>query len=141
MANKTINELTQNPSITGAEELATEKSLLNYKNTYSELKTWVNENVVTDYTDAFTIPDGTNNATLTMTNAVDKNVTVTTTSFTNVGDGCELSSLLGAGFPIVVAFDANTELVDPNGVAVDAFNIKGLRRMNDVGGKVQIQLY
>ena len=98
------------------------------------------KHIVTDFTDAFTIPNGTNNATLTMTNAINKDVTITTTSFANVGDACELSSLLGVGYPIVVA-DTGVALVDPNGVASDSFNIKGLRRMNDVGGIVQIQLY
>jgi len=104
------------------------------------LDTKQNNHTVTDYTDAFTIPNGTNNATLTMTNAVDKNVTVTTISFSSVGDGCELSSLLGVGFPIVVA-GTDVELIDPDGIAIDTFNVKGLRRMNDVGGKVQIQMY
>ena len=98
------------------------------------------KHTVTDFTDAFTIPNGTNNATLTMTNAIDKDVTITTTSFANVGDACELSSLLGVGYPVVVA-DTGVSLVDPNSVASDSFNIKGLRRMNDIGGVVQIQLY
>ena len=53
---------------------------------------------------------------------------------------CELSSLLGVGYPIVVA-GTGVALVDPNSVASDSFNIKGLRRMNDVGGVIQIQLY
>ena len=98
------------------------------------------KHTVTDFTDAFTIPNGTNNATLTMTNAIDKDVTITATSFANVGDACELSSLLGVGYPIVVA-DTGVTLVDPNSVAPDAFNIKGLRRMNDLSGIVQIQVY
>ena len=98
------------------------------------------KHTVTDYTDAFTIPNGTNNATLTMTNAVNKDVTISTTSFANVGDACELSSLLGVGYPIVVA-GTGVALVDPNSVASDSFNIKGLRRMNDVSGVIQIQLY
>ena len=98
------------------------------------------KHTVTDFTDAFTIPNGTNNATLTMTNATDKDVTITATSFANVGDACELSSLLGVGYPIVVA-DTCVALVDPNSVAPDAFNIKGLRRMNDLSGIVQIQVY
>ena len=99
------------------------------------------KHTVTDYTDAFTIPNGTNNATLTMTNAIDKDVTVTATSFAKVGDSCIISNLLGAGFPIIVPFDANVELVDSDGIATDSFGRKGLERVNDVGGKVQIQLY
>jgi len=95
---------------------------------------------VFDYTDAFTIPDGTNNAILTLTNAVNKNVTVTATSFSRVGDGCMISNLLGAGFPIIVPFDSNVELVDTDGVAGADYGRKGLERVNDVGGKVQIQL-
>jgi len=98
------------------------------------------KHTVTDFTDAFTIPNDTNNATLTMTNAINKDVTITTTSFANIGDACELSSLLGVGYPIVVA-GTGVALVDPNVVASDLFNLKGLRRMNDVGGIVQIQLY
>ena len=111
----------------------------------TDLVTWSastdeDTHTVIDFTDAFTIPNGTNNSTLTMTNAIDKDVTITTTSFANIGDACELSSLLGVGYPIVVA-DTGVALVDPNGVASDSFNIKGLRRMNDLGGIVQIQVY
>ena len=110
-----------------------------------DLVTWATSteedtHTVTDFTDAFTIPNGTNNATLTMTNPIDKDVTITTTSFANVGDACELSSLIGVGYPIVLA-DTGVALVDPNGVASDSFNIKGLRRMNDLSGIVQIQVY
>lgn len=102
--------------------------------------TYEGAHIITDFTDAFTVPNGTNNATLTMTNAIDKDVTITATSFANVGDACELSSLLGVGYPIVVA-GTGVALVDPNGVASDSFNVKGLRRMNDLGGVVQIQVY
>lgn len=98
------------------------------------------KHTVKDFTDSFTIPNGTNNATLTMTNPVNKNVTISATSFANVGDACELSSLLGVGYPIVVAA-TGVALVDPNSVASESFNIKGLRRMNNVGGVIQIQLY
>lgn len=96
---------------------------------------------VTDFTDAFTVADGTKNVTLTMTNAVNKDVTVKSTSFSNVGDRCVVSNLLGVGFPIIVPFDANIELVDTDDIANADFGRKGLERVNDVGGKVQIQLY
>jgi len=39
--NKKISELTQNPSINGTEETATERGGANYKNTWNDLKTWV----------------------------------------------------------------------------------------------------
>ena len=38
---KKISELDVNPSITGAEEVPTERNSSNYKNTYDSLKTWV----------------------------------------------------------------------------------------------------
>jgi hypothetical protein len=38
---KKISELTENPSINGSEEIATERGGSNYKNTYEDLKTWI----------------------------------------------------------------------------------------------------
>ena len=76
-----------------------------------------------------------------MTNAVNKNVTVTSTSFSDVGDRCVVSNLLGVGFPIIVPFDSNIELVDADDIANADFGRKGLERVNDVGGKVQVQMY
>jgi hypothetical protein len=40
MADQTISSLTQNPSITGTEEMAIEKDGLNFKNTFLQLKDW-----------------------------------------------------------------------------------------------------
>ncbi len=41
MADKKISDLLQNPSLTGTEELATERGGSNYKNTYEQLKVWL----------------------------------------------------------------------------------------------------
>ena len=47
MADQTISSLTQNPSITGTEEMAIEKDGLNFKNTFLQLKDWFLEFVST----------------------------------------------------------------------------------------------
>jgi hypothetical protein len=41
MADKKISDLTQNPTITGEEEMALEKSGANFKSTFEEFKTWL----------------------------------------------------------------------------------------------------
>ncbi len=45
---KTIGQLDPNPSIDGTEEIAIEKSGVNFKNTYTALKTWITSTFLTD---------------------------------------------------------------------------------------------
>ena len=101
---KKISELDVNPSITGTEEVPTERNSSNYKNTYTSLKTWILSglNIGVETVNG----DGVNNAdplnpVLSFPNADEVDDSTTTNKFatgTNTGD--ETTATIQAKRPI-----------------------------------------
>jgi len=88
---KTIGGLDPNLSLTGAEKKAVERDGENFHQTLDQEKDFLQENLdfqenqtVTDFTDAFTVADGTNNNTLTNTGIATTFANPTTATSSNL---------------------------------------------------------